>query len=132
MPIMSQPGFGTKLSIGFITGGALVTVWTLVWRYTESHGTLSDHQQFFFLGTLLSGITILLIGMFLGSIGRAARKAELPPDHEAFRAEAKVQANAAANPNPGIAATTMAPGVLPTGTGSIPLSGTQSAPGGPR
>ena len=34
MPILTQPAFGPKLSIGFITGGTLLDVWILVWRFT--------------------------------------------------------------------------------------------------
>ena len=34
MPILTQPAFGPKLSIAFITGGVLIDVWTLAWRYT--------------------------------------------------------------------------------------------------
>ncbi|HEX4612174.1 MAG TPA: hypothetical protein VH092_28530 [Urbifossiella sp.] len=112
MPIMSQPAFGPKLSIAFITFGALLDVWVLVWRYTIAPPDLSPVQRFLFWGLLLSGATFLTIGAFLGSIGRAARKAELPPTDETTRAEAAVQAHAAANPNPAVAAAAMAPGMV--------------------
>src|SRR5947207_3635954 len=82
MPILSQPAFGPKLSIGFITGGALVDVWALVWRYTLAPEILNPVQRFWFSGLLLTGLTFVVIGAFLGSIGRAARKAELPPTPE--------------------------------------------------
>ena len=124
MPIMSKPGFSPKLSIGFITGGALFMVWTLVWRYTIKRGQdLTPNEQFFFYGVLLTGATILVIGAFLGSIGRAARKAELPPTDETTRAEAAVQAHAAANPNPGVAAAAIAPGTAVPGAAVMPPAG---------
>lgn len=113
MPILSQPSFGPKLSIGFITGGALIDVWTLVWRYSLAPEVLNPTQRFWYQGLLLTGLTFLVIGALLGSIGRAARKAELPPDRETTRAEANVQASAAANPNPGVASTAVAPGTMP-------------------
>jgi len=110
MPMLSQPAFGPKLSIGFITGGALLDVWTLVWRYTIKSGVaLDETQHFWYLGLLLTGMTFLIIGAFLGSIGRAARKAELPPEGHATRAEEHIQANAAANP----AGVAMVPGMVP-------------------
>ena len=112
MPILSQPAFGPKLSIAFITGGTLVDVWTLVWRYTIAPPELSPNQRFMFWGLLLTGATFLIIGAFLGSIGRAARKAELPPTEETTRAEAAVQANAAANPHPAVAGAMIAPGAM--------------------
>ncbi len=122
MPILSQPAFGPKLSIAFITGGALIDVWVLVWRYTIAPPELSPVQKFLFWGLLLTGATFLTIGAFLGSIGRAARKAELPPTDETTRAEAAVQANAAANPvtapamvAPGVAGLAPAPMMPPAG-----------------
>lgn len=110
MPILTQPAFGAKLSIAFITGGALVDVWVLVWRYTIAQPELPPTQKFLFWGLVLTGLTFLTIGAFLGRIGRAARKAEMPPTDEAVRAEAAVQANAAANP--ATAAAVLAPGMV--------------------
>jgi hypothetical protein len=110
MPILSQPAFGPKLSIGFITGGALIDVWDLTWFFTIADHPLSPPQQFVFWGLLLTGATFLVIGFFLGSIGRAARKAELPPTEATTRAEAAVQAAAAANP--AVAPAVVAPGMV--------------------
>ncbi|MFO0801215.1 MAG: hypothetical protein U0804_27430 [Gemmataceae bacterium] len=115
MPILSQPAFGPKLSIAFITGGALVDVWDLVWYFTLAPHPLTPPLQFMFWGLLLTGAVFLTIGFFLGSIGRAARKAELPPTAETTRAEAAVQAAAAANPALAPAMVTPAvTGVAPT------------------
>src|SRR4051794_29786463 len=113
MPILSQPSFGPKLSIGFITGGTLLDVWMLVWRYTIAPDTLSETQRFWYLGFLLTGMTFVVIGAFLGSIGRAARKAELPPTDKTTKAEAAIQANAAANTHPAVAGAMIAPGMVP-------------------
>ena len=108
MPILTQPSFGPKLAIGFITGGALIDVWTLVWRFTIAGEELSPTQRFWFMGLLFTGLTFIVIGAFLGHIGQAARKAEMPPP-DALQAEEIVQARAAANPNPAVAAA----GVIP-------------------
>lgn len=102
MPILTQPAFGPKLSIGFITGGSLLTVWCVVWRTTVAPNHLTESANFWFWGMLLTGATFVIIGAFLGSIGRAARKSELPPA-EATPAEAHIQTTAAANPNPVVA-----------------------------
>jgi hypothetical protein len=119
--MLSQPAFGPKLSIGFITGGALLDVWALVWRYTVAPNELTNNQEFWFYGLLLTGVTFIVIGAFLGSIGRAARKAELPPV-EATPAEASIQAHAAANPHPAVAGTVAAPGTLPAGAVPAPVA----------
>lgn len=118
MPIMSQPAFGPKLSIGYITGGAIAVVLTLVWRFTvKADQDLGRYESFFFWGVLSVGAVVLLIGAFLGSIGRAARKVELPPTDDTARAEANVQANLAANA-PGLTAgAAVAPGMMP---GAVP------------
>jgi hypothetical protein len=108
MPILTQPAFGPKLSIGFITGGALIDVWALVWRTTIAPAHLTESANFWFWGFLLTGATFVVIGAFLGSIGRAARKSELPPT-EATPAEASIQATAAANPSHVVTNTPAAP-----------------------
>ena len=113
MPILSQPAFGPKLAITFITGGVLLDVWTLVWRYTIAPSDLTPNQRFWYLGLLLTGLTFFVIGAFLGTIGRAARKAEMPPAGEPTKAEERIQAHAASNPNPGMAAAAMMPGTVP-------------------
>lgn len=118
MPLMSQPAFGPKLAIGFITGGCLMDVWTLVWRYTVAPDELSPSQRFWYLGLLLTGLTFVVIGAFLGSIGRAARKAELPPA-EATPAEATIQSQAAANPHPAVAGTVAAAGTVPAAAAPV-------------
>src|SRR5205823_8454952 len=46
-------------------------------------------------GFFLTGVTLLVIGLALGRIGRAARHAELPPP-EVTQAEAQAEQNAAA------------------------------------
>ncbi len=121
MPLLTQPAFGPKLSIGFITGGALLDVWMLVWRATLARSPLTAEGSFWFWGLLLTGLTLILIGAFLGSIGRAARRAELPPD-EATPAEANIQTTAAAQPDV-VAPATAAPVASPAGgtqPGAIP------------
>jgi hypothetical protein len=112
MPILSQPAFGPKLSIGFITGGAVVDVWCLVWRFTIAGNELTQMQKFWFYGFLLTGATFIAIGAFLGSIGRAARKAELPPTSETVRAEENVQVSGPA-PVMQVAAPPAPVGVMP-------------------
>lgn len=124
MPILTQPAFGPKLSIGFITAGALLDVWVLVWRYTIAPSDLSPNQQFLFWGLLLTGVTFLTIGAFLGQIGRAARKAEMPPTESTVRAETAVQAAAAANP----AGAVVVPGAAPVQPAAVPAQPVAVAP----
>lgn len=113
--MLSEPAFGPKLSIGLIIAGALLDVWTLVWRFTLAGDPLTPSARFWYLGFLFTGLTFLFVGFFLGRIGRAARKAELPPP-ETVAAEATIQQTAAAHP-PAIV-----PGVVRNGAVTSPAT----------
>ena len=95
MPILTQPTFGPRTALIYVTVGALVDVWTLVWYFTRDRA-ITHTEQFWVIGLCLTGITLLVLGLLLGHIGRAARRAELPPP-EATAAEADIQKTAAAN-----------------------------------
>jgi len=102
MPMLTQPAFGPRVALAYVTGGALIDVWTVVWYYTRDH-QLSNTQWFWVAGFFLTGLTFVILGLVLGPLGRAARRAELPPP-EATLAEARIQGTAAANPPPVVAA----------------------------
>jgi hypothetical protein len=123
MAMLSQPAFGPKLSIGLIIVGALMDVWALVWRFTLAPEPLTPTARFWYFGFLLTGFTFLLVGFFLGQIGRAARNAELPPP-EATAAEAAIQQTGAANPPPVAPAM---PGAIPNGVVANQLPTTPAA-----
>jgi hypothetical protein len=108
MPILTQPSFGPRTALMYVTGGTLLDVWTLVWYFTREH-ELTRSEQFWVIGLCLTGLTFVVLGLLLGPLGRSARQAELPPA-EAMRAEAAIQQTAAANP-PAVAAGAHAAGV---------------------
>jgi hypothetical protein len=94
MPILTKPTFGPRTALIYITVGALIDVWVLVWYFTRGY-PLTPTQRFWILGLGLTGLTFLVLGVLIGQIGRAARKAELPPEPET-RMEADIQKTAAA------------------------------------
>ena len=96
MPILSQPSFGPRTALAYVTGGALIDVWTLVWYFTRDEA-LSSTTQFWVIGLGLTGLTLVTLGLLLGRLGRAARQSELPPV-DAMKAEAMIQQTAAAHP----------------------------------
>lgn len=96
MPMLSNPAFGPRTALAYVTGGTLMCVWTAVWYYTREY-ELTRSQWFWVAGFFLSGLTFVFLGLLLGPLGRAARQAELPPP-EAVGAEAAIQQAAAANP----------------------------------
>ncbi len=82
MPILSKPSGAARTSLIYITAGALIDVWTIIYwvylsRHPEGHADLSYYWVY---GFFLTGVVLLVIGLALGRIGRAARHAELPPE----------------------------------------------------
>lgn len=108
MAMLSKPAFGPRVALIYVTLGALIDVWTAVYYFSfvRNHET-NERTWFWIAGLFLTGITLVILGLVLGPLGRAARKAELPPT-EVTAAEARVQQTAAANP-----ALVVQPGVAP-------------------
>lgn len=118
MAILSNPAFGPKMSLTYITIGTLLDVWVGVWYFSfirQEPGPLDSTTFFWLTGLFLTGLTLVLIGLFVGPIGRQARRAELPPSGYANK-EAAIQQTAAATPHPIVSATPGTPGQpMPTG-----------------
>jgi len=133
MPLLSKPSFAPRTALIYITVGALLDVWTVVWYFwfaRDQQGYISRDTWFWLSGLFLSGLVLMLIGFYLGRIGRAARKAETPPsDVEAD--EAAIQQTAAATPNPVVAGGGAAlPGQAVFPGQAVPMAGT-TVPGTP-
>ena len=125
MPILTQPAFGPKVALAYVTGGMLIDVWTLVWYFTRDY-ELSRTQQFWVIGLVLTGATFIMLGIMLGPLGRQARRAELPPA-DATPAEASIQQTAAAHP-PAVAAQMPAAAGMPAAP-AAPAAAPQVPPG---
>ncbi len=109
MPMLSTPAFGPRTALGYVTGGTLLCVWTVVW-YCTLDTEVTRSQWFWLAGLFLSGVTFVMLGLLLGPLGRSARQAEMPPT-EAMHAEAAIQQTAAAHP-PAVMAPATAPGTV--------------------
>jgi hypothetical protein len=76
-----QPKQATSatMSIMYITIGALINVWTIVYYiYLKRHGA-DDNTLLWVYGFFFSGIVLVTIGFALGWIGRVAKQAEVAP-----------------------------------------------------
>lgn len=133
MSILTNPAFGPKVALIYVTVGALIDVWAAVYYFAFGRGKMTDDNPaddnatwFWVAGFFLTGLVLMVLGLVLGPLGRAAREAELPPV-EATADEAQIKARAAANPNPQVAvpATGMAPGTV------VPAPAATVAPGLP-
>jgi hypothetical protein len=107
MSILTTPSSAFPVSLVYITVGTLIDIWTLVglWFYPPQ----TNWGYFWAVGFLVTGLALLLIGLFLGPIGRAARHAELPPA-EVTASVTKAEQTAAAHPPPVVAPTATASG----------------------
>jgi hypothetical protein len=124
MPVLSRPAFGPITALAYVTGGTLMCVWTLVWYFTRDY-ELTRSQWFWVSGIFLTGLTFVLLGLFLGPLGRAARRSELPPPEMATH-EAAIQQTAAANP-PAAVMPPAAPGAaMPTANPAQPATPAQT------
>jgi len=100
MSMLSNPAFGPRLAVTYVTIGALIDVWTGVWYYSFARADgLPPNQWFWVTGFFLTGLTLMIIGLLIGPLGQYARKSELPPQ-EARQPEAQIQETAAGTPNP--------------------------------
>lgn len=127
MAMLSKPAFGPKVALVYVTIGALIDVWTVVYYFAFARGEpLSNTTWFFLLGLFFTGIVLIILGLILGPLGRAARQAELPPAGASTRAEANIERTAAnpppvvANPAPMMGAYAMPPSGTPAPPGPLP------------
>ena len=97
MSILTNPSAAFPTSLIYITVGTLIDIWTIVSLFFYPPST--DWGKFLVVGFLVTGLALLVIGLLLGPIGRAARHAELPPT-EVTPAVAQTEQTAAANPPP--------------------------------
>jgi heme/copper-type cytochrome/quinol oxidase subunit 1 len=133
MSLLTNPAFGPKVALMYVTAGALIDVWTAVYYFTYGRGRMTDDNPgddnttwFWVAGFFLTGLVLIILGLVLGPLGRAARESELPPK-DASRQEAQIQNQAAANPNPVVAG--QAVGMAPAPVAQVPVApGTPAVP----
>ena len=75
-----------RMSVIYITAGALIDVWTAVYYFlilrpdaNRNPDGGSDSSMFWVVGFFLTGLALLIIGLLVGRIGQAAGKAEVAP-----------------------------------------------------
>jgi len=93
MPVTSKTLSAATLSVGYITAGTLILIWSSVYYlYQLNHGELTAETRYWCYGFMLTGITIAVIGVLLGRIGAAARPAEVAAPEAGAPAGAPVPA----------------------------------------
>jgi len=117
----------------YITIGALTDIWSGIWYvFLRQHPPENAELWYFCYGFLLTGLTLVIIGLGIGRIGRSARHAELPPE-EVTGAVTSVDQNAAARApivapiNPAVPAN--AAGAVPYANGAVVAPNPSAASG---
>ncbi len=91
MSIFSKPSSVARTSVIYITVGALTEVWSGIWFWYLRNNYPSTETTFYWCyGFLLSGVTLMLIGLIIGRIGWIGGDAHQSELHHAelHRAEA--------------------------------------------
>lgn len=124
MWLFKQTSPAARVSLTYITAGALTIVWSVIWfSYLANHLPETSGPYYWASGSLASGITLLVIGLSLGWIGHSSRPAEAPA------ATATVVESAVANgavpvaglsaPAPTVAPPVQAPMAVPGHAGTL-------------
>jgi hypothetical protein len=80
MWFFNQPSSAARMALIYITVGALAVIWSGVWYvYLYNHPPERSSVYYWCGGFMVTGVTLILIGLGLGRIGRAAQRADLPP-----------------------------------------------------
>ena len=81
MPLSTQPSPATRTALTYITIGSLLVVWSGLWFWYLWHNPADASLPYYLCtGLMLTGITLVVIGLGLGQIGWSARHADLPPE----------------------------------------------------
>jgi hypothetical protein len=82
MPGLSKTPASARTAVAYVTVGALVDVWTVIyWTYLRRHPEGHEDATYYWVyGFFFTGLVLFAIGLTLGRIARAARHAELPPE----------------------------------------------------
>src|SRR5262245_15966427 len=81
MPLVTKTSPAAQTALLYITAGALVLVWSCVWlAWLLYHSVSGPGSYFVCTGCIMTGVTLLLIGLFTGPIGKASKAAEQPAE----------------------------------------------------
>ena len=81
MPLTTKTSPAAHTSLAYVTAGALILVWSLVWLvWMLWYPVESATNYFLCAGTIMTGIALLIIGLSLGFLGRVAKMAEQPAE----------------------------------------------------
>jgi len=117
----TQTSGGARLAVVYLTVGSIIDVWSALWFFwMRSHAEGSDSSYFWCYGFFFTGLTLIIIGLALGRIGRSARQAEAPVDNTASAAAPPQMTAAPAAPMPTTPQAAIVPGNVAGATPAAP------------
>jgi hypothetical protein len=121
MPLVTKTSPAAQMAVGYITVGALVLVWSGVWMTWLFWQSVSSSVSYFLCtGTMLSGLALLVIGLCLGYIGRAAKHAEQPAELASQTVRDHAGNVMTTAPAPAVAPVQAPPAVVQPGAPQVP------------
>ncbi len=75
----SQLATAGRAALIYITVGAFTVIWAGVWYVYLINNPPAEGAYYWCTGFLVTGLTMVLIGLGLGMISRSARHVDLPP-----------------------------------------------------
>jgi hypothetical protein len=124
MSIFSKPSSVARTSVIYITVGALTEVWSGIWFWYLCNNYPSTETTFYWCyGFLLSGVTLMLIGLVIGRIGWIGGDAHQAELHHAelHREELHREEVNHAVTQAELTALAKAPSLVVVGSAEIPL-----------
>jgi len=122
MWLFNQASSTARISLTYITLGAMSVIWTVVWYVYLCNNPPESHGVFYWCaGFLVTGLILILIGFGLGHFGRSAQRADLSPQQVAPAVINTRRAAAVMNSQPATASSG-AVVTLPDSTGVLPAS----------
>jgi hypothetical protein len=77
-PLPSSTSSAARTALIYVTVGALMVIWTGVWyMYLRNNEPHTQSPYYWCAGLLISGITLIGIGLGLGRLGSSARAADI-------------------------------------------------------
>lgn len=99
MWLLQRTSSAARTALVYITIGALIVIWTGVWwLYLRNNPPETTGVYYWCGGFMVTGLTLIAIGLGIGQIGRSARHADLPPPEQTSPTTSPPRADVAVMP----------------------------------
>ena len=125
---LSNQAPATRISLIYLTVGAIMSVWTVIWLIYYLTNPPAGDMLYFVFGFMATGLVLVAIGLGVGALGRSAKTAETPTAIVIPPTAAPVQAPTQVSPPPTNSATVPTVAVAPQNAQPMMTSAPVAAP----